>query len=79
MTDKVIIGDAELYHGDCMDILPMLAYEDVGAIVTDPPYGIYNNGGKWGRKTELIWDKGTSQDMVTYLLDITGNLGGKLL
>ena len=36
--DKVIIGDATLYHGDCMDILPTLGKVD--AVVTDPPYGI---------------------------------------
>ncbi len=35
---KIIIGDATLYLGDCMDILPML--EKVDAVITDPPYGI---------------------------------------
>jgi len=34
----VIIGDATLYLGDCMDILPMLGKVD--AVITDPPYGI---------------------------------------
>ena len=34
--DKVIIGDATLYHGDCMDILPTLGKVD--AVVTSPPY-----------------------------------------
>lgn len=38
MTEKVIIGDATLYHGDCMDVLPTLGKVD--AVVTDPPYGI---------------------------------------
>ncbi len=38
MTDKVIIGDATLYLGDCMDILPTL--DKVDAVITDPPYGI---------------------------------------
>jgi site-specific DNA-methyltransferase (adenine-specific) len=32
------IGDATLYLGDCLDILPTL--EGVDAVVTDPPYGI---------------------------------------
>ena len=32
------IGDATLYLGDCMDILPTL--DKVDAVVTDPPYGI---------------------------------------
>ena len=55
MSDIVKIGDAILYHGDCMDILPTL--DKVDAVVTDPPYGIYEKGGKWGKKKELIWDK----------------------
>ena len=37
-TQKVVIGDAVLYQGDCMDILPTL--EKVDAVITDPPYGI---------------------------------------
>jgi site-specific DNA-methyltransferase (adenine-specific) len=32
------IGDATLYLGDCMEILPTLAKVD--AVITDPPYGI---------------------------------------
>ena len=38
MIEKVIIGDATLYLGDCMDILPTL--DKVDAVITDPPYGI---------------------------------------
>jgi site-specific DNA-methyltransferase (adenine-specific) len=34
----VIIGDATLYLGDCLEILPTLG--PVDAVVTDPPYGI---------------------------------------
>lgn len=33
---KVQIGDATLYLGDCMDILPTL--DKVDAVITDPPY-----------------------------------------
>jgi site-specific DNA-methyltransferase (adenine-specific)/modification methylase len=32
------IGDATLYLGDCMDILPTLPKVD--AVITDPPYGL---------------------------------------
>jgi site-specific DNA-methyltransferase (adenine-specific) len=35
--EKVVIGDAELWHGDCLEILPTLPKVD--AVVTDPPYG----------------------------------------
>lgn len=36
--NKVQIGNATLYLGDCMDILPTL--DKVDAVITDPPYGI---------------------------------------
>ena len=36
MVERVEIGDAVLYHGDCLEILPTLPKVD--AVVTDPPY-----------------------------------------
>jgi site-specific DNA-methyltransferase (adenine-specific)/modification methylase len=57
---KVQIGDATLYLGDCMEILPTL--DKVDAVITDPPYGLGDRmkGGTWGAKTEfkemVIWD-----------------------
>ncbi len=36
----VTIGDATLYLGDCLEILPTLGKVD--AVVTDPPYGLGN-------------------------------------
>ena len=36
--NKVQIGNATLYLGDCMDILPTL--DKVDAVITDPPYGM---------------------------------------
>ena len=47
MAEKVTIGNAELWHGDCMEVLPLL--EGVDALVSDPPYGIayqHSGGGK---------------------------------
>jgi DNA modification methylase len=38
MAEVVTIGDATLYHGDCLEILPTLPKVD--AVITDPPYGI---------------------------------------
>ena len=35
---RVVIGDATLYLGDCLQVLPTL--EKVDAVITDPPYGI---------------------------------------
>ena len=46
MTARVEkIGDATLYLGDCLEILPTLGKVD--AVVTDPPYGLgdWNNRG----------------------------------
>jgi site-specific DNA-methyltransferase (adenine-specific)/modification methylase len=43
MSEKVQIGDATLYLGDCREILPTLARVD--AVITDPPYGILNLAG----------------------------------
>ncbi len=60
--EPVIIGNATLYLGDCMDILPTL--QKVDAVITDPPYGINKDGqvrttgGNGGRKAYefLGWD-----------------------
>jgi site-specific DNA-methyltransferase (adenine-specific) len=46
--------DVTLYLGDCREILPTLPKVD--AVVTDPPYGIGDYGGKWGKKSQHRWD-----------------------
>jgi len=49
VNEPVIIGNATLYLGDCIEILPTL--DKVDAVVTDPPYGIGSNhsGGGGGK------------------------------
>ena len=59
------IGDATLYLGDCLEILPTL--DRVDAVVTDPPYGInaHKKRGDTGRNKHIKqrdyyhgeWDK----------------------
>ena len=48
MAEKVVIGNAELWHGDCREVLPHLNGRI--AIVSDPPYGIgFVHSGKTGK------------------------------
>lgn len=50
MTEKVVIGNAELWHGDCREVLPLLPR--FAAVVTDPPFGLGEKmqGGTWATK-----------------------------
>ena len=49
--NKTIIGNAILYLGDCMEVLPTL--DKVDAVITDPPYGI--GADKHAGKKENGW------------------------
>lgn len=63
MNSPVIIGNATLYHGDCLEILPTL--NKVDAVITDPPYGVAMNKNK-GRRAKLseeICNDATPQDV----------------
>jgi site-specific DNA-methyltransferase (adenine-specific) len=57
--NPIIIGDATLYLGDCMDILPTLGKVD--AVITDPPYGInyVASAPNATKHSKLIGDDGT--------------------
>jgi site-specific DNA-methyltransferase (adenine-specific) len=48
------IGDALLYLGDCMDIVPTLPKVD--AVITDPPYEVTAKGGGIGAKRQYLAD-----------------------
>jgi len=54
-----------IYHGDCRDVLPYLPKVDL--VLTDPPYGIFACGGKWGKKNKLLWDKELVPNMAQVL------------
>ena len=56
MSDVVQIGDATLYHGDCLEILPTLPKVD--AVITDPPYGHNNNNGDLIHRREAALGRG---------------------
>ena len=48
-------GTIQLYHGDCLELLPQLPAGSVDAVVTDPPYGIdHKSHGHWFRKAVPI-------------------------
>ena len=51
MSKVEVIGNATLYLGDCMDILPTLGKVD--AVITDPPYGINENHKKAASRVKL--------------------------
>ena len=58
-------GSVRLLLGDCLEILPTLDREGIGAVVTDPPYGIGEHGGAcrtrgapgYSKHENLGWDK----------------------
>lgn len=63
------IGNATLYLGDCMDILPTLPKVD--AVITDPPYGIGADKGKkgaipfkGGKPVQMAWHPENNWDDV---------------
>jgi DNA modification methylase len=55
VREPVVIGNATLYLGDCMGILPTL--QKVDAVITDPPYGIGENDRKVASRGKLAAPK----------------------
>jgi DNA modification methylase/transcriptional regulator with XRE-family HTH domain len=39
-ADPIVIGDATLHCGDCLEVMAGMEADSVDAIVTDPPYGL---------------------------------------
>ena len=50
MAEKVVIGNATLYHGDCREVLADLQLTPQTTVITDPPYssGGFQEAGKSG-------------------------------
>ena len=80
MSEKVQIGDATLYLGDCRDILPTL--ERVDAVITDPPYGLgkvldrtpcEEGKTRWSKHFGVgapEWDKKTADEAVSLAVSL---------
>ena len=64
----VVIGNATLYLGDCLEILPTLPKVD--AVITDPPYGI---GADKGKKGALPFKGGRTYEMAHHPENVWDN------
>ena len=65
MAEKVTIGNCELWHGDCREVLPALPQFDL--VLTDPPYGItYQSNAGVGVGTQPITNDGTRVSLRLY-------------
>ena len=59
---REVIGNATLYCGDCLEILPSLPKVD--AVITDPPYGIsYSRDSKATYGLGKLWGDGARRDL----------------
>lgn len=83
MTEKVVIGNAELWHGDCREILPTLPKHDL--LLTDPPYGIgiasnpvrqAHERMDWDESVPPVWVLGLMQDRAHHSIIWGGNYFG---
>ena len=73
-------GEATIYCGDCIDVLPQL--KGVGAVITDPPYGIFKktggDGKMFGKETiysvddsAASWDKKPKKQTLRLIRDFS--------
>lgn len=63
MEDKITLGDATLFNGDCLDVMGQLKPMSIDAVITDPPYmiGAISTGnatsksGGWADMENAAW------------------------
>ena len=70
---KEVIGNATLYCGDCMDVLPTLGKVD--AVVTDPPYGMNFLSNHRTEKHEKIAND-ECDDLAVHVISTLSRLAG---
>ncbi len=77
---KEIVGDCELYLGDCLEVMPGLCKVDGLDLVTDPPYGIGEAAGKNKNRGGLAkakdygysdWDNSTADEAIDFAVNLS--------
>ena len=68
--EKVTIGNATLYCGDCFEILPTLNNGEIDQVVSDPPYGVTNHSWDQAPPFERMWQlfESKSKENANYVL-----------
>ena len=70
-----------LYHGDCLDVLPTLAWD---AVLSDPPYGVLSESGSAATRRSVgnkdsgvvAWDVAPTSELLDLLIDRPAMLWG---
>lgn len=55
--DKVIIGDATLYLGDCLDVMELISAGAIDMVLCDLPYGATSNSWDAVIPLDEMWDE----------------------
>jgi DNA modification methylase len=56
-------GERTIYHGDCLEILPLLGSQTVSLVIADPPYGCPPPVTKWS--------PGSGRDIIRHIGDVS--------
>ena len=77
MTQKLI-----LRHGDCVEVIKGYEEGSIGAVVSDPPYGLEFMGKKWDRLTtgntqSEMWGKNKAKNSYAIYGSTLPRFGGK--